>query len=113
MLPPPVHVMSGKRAKLIDLCPKKGMPRPGLDADLILFDPTEAYMIAASTWHARCDKTLCGGRHSLGLPVTKRPRGKTLLDNGEVKATAGQGRFSQATPRNWWALADDLRRQCG
>ena len=112
MLPPPVHVMSGNPAKLIDLYPKKGMLRPGLDADLILFDPTEPHMTTASTWHAHCDKTLYGGRHSLGLPVTKRQRGKTLLDKGEVKATAGQGRFSQATPRNWRALADDLRPQC-
>ena len=89
------------------------MLRPGLDADLILFDPTGPHRTIAGAWHTGCDRTLYGGRHSSDLPVATRQRGKELIDNGEVKATAGQGRFLQTTPRNWRARTADLRRQCG
>ena len=88
-----VEVMCEKPAKIFGLAPKKGVLAPGADADLVIFDPTKPYTIKAADQHAIVDYSMYEGRECIGAPVLVMQRGQVLVDDGEMKAQAGQGQY--------------------
>lgn len=87
------RLFSENPAKIFGFYPKKGMIQKGSDADLILFDPNRVHTIQHRTQHSKAPYTLYEGRRCLGTPILSMQRGRILVENGEMKAKPGEGRF--------------------
>jgi len=87
------QLFSENPARIFGFYPKKGVIQKGSDADLILFDPSRAHTIQHRTQHSKAPYTLYEGKNCLGMPVLSMQRGRILVENGEMKATPGAGRF--------------------
>jgi len=88
-----VQLLSESPARIFGLYPKKGIIQGGSDADLIIFDPNQIHTIQHKTQHSGAPYTLYEGRRCLGMPIFSMQRGKTLVENGEVKGKPGEGKF--------------------
>jgi dihydropyrimidinase len=88
-----VQLLSENPAKIFGLYPRKGSIQRDSDADLVLFDPAEIQAIHQKTLHSGAPYTLYEGKKCLGKPVLSIQRGKVLIENGELKATPGSGKF--------------------
>ena len=87
------QLFSENPAKIFGFYPKKGAIQKGSDADLILFDPNRVHTIQHRTQHSKAPYTLYEGRRCLGMPIFSMQRGSILIEDGEMKAKPGQGRF--------------------
>lgn len=92
-LPRLVQVTTENPARIFGLYPQKGVLENGSDADLVIFDPSVRHRVEAANQHVKIDYTMYEGRECLGAPVLVMQRGKVLLEDGELKATPGQGKF--------------------
>lgn len=87
------RVLSENPARIFGLYPKKGVLRPGSDADLVLFDPSLQVRISNETQHSNATYTLYEGMTVQGAPVLSMQRGELILDHGRLRARSGEGRF--------------------
>jgi dihydropyrimidinase len=87
------RLFSENPAKIFGFYPKKGVIQKGSDADLILFDPNRVHTIQHRTQHSKAPYTLYEGRRCLGTPILSMQRGRILVENGEMKAKPGEGKF--------------------
>lgn len=92
-LPHLVKMTCENPARIFGLYPKKGVLEEGSDADVVIFDPTISHTIRAENQHLNVDYTMYEGRECLGAPTLVMQRGKILLENGELKAKPGQGKY--------------------
>jgi len=92
-LPRLVQVMSENPAKIFGLYPRKGALAVGSDADLVIFDPQLEHTITGEEQHSNAPYTLYEGWRCLGRPVFSLQRGEVILEEGEVVAEAGRGKF--------------------
>jgi dihydropyrimidinase len=87
------QLFSENPAKIFGFYPKKGMIQKGSDADLILFDPNRVHTVQHRTQHSKAPYTLYEGRRCLGMPIFSMQRGRILVEDGEMKAKPGGGKF--------------------
>ncbi len=87
------RLFSENPARIFGFYPRKGVIQKGSDADLILFEPSRVHTIQHRTQHSKAPYTLYEGKTCLGMPVLSMQRGRILVENGEMKATPGAGRF--------------------
>jgi dihydropyrimidinase len=92
-LPLLVRVLSENPAKIFGLYPKKGTMRVGSDADLLILDPAQSYIIEAKTLHGNSDFTLYEGWRCQGKPVLTMQRGNIVLRDGVLQTSPGNGKF--------------------
>jgi len=92
-LPHLVKMTCENPAKIFGLYPRKGVLEKGADADVVIFDPAIAHTIPDKNPHTQVDYSLYAGRRCLGAPVVVIQRGQVVMENGEIKAEPGQGRF--------------------
>ena len=92
-LPHLVKMTCENPAKIFGLYPQKGVLEKGADADVVIFDPAIAHTIPDKNPYANVDYSLYAGRRCLGAPVVVIQRGQVVMENGEIKAEPGQGRF--------------------
>ncbi|HIJ57931.1 MAG TPA: amidohydrolase family protein [Deltaproteobacteria bacterium] len=92
-LPLMVKLMCENPARIFGLYPQKGVLQKGSDADLVIFDPTLPHTIRADAQHAKVDYSMYEGRACVGAPVLVMQRGNVLVENGELKASSGQGKY--------------------
>ena len=92
-LPLLVKLMCENPARIFGLYPQKGVLEKGSDADLVIFDPTVPLTIEAAAQHAKVDYSMYEGRACVGAPVLVMQRGNVLVENGDYKAVAGQGKY--------------------
>lgn len=86
-------------AKMYGLYPQKGTIAVGSDADLVLWDATRKVTLANANLHHNVDYTPYEGFQVTGYPVMTLLRGRTVWNDGEVRAEPGAGRFLPcATP---------------
>lgn len=78
--------------------PTKGRLLPGLDADIVLFDPDREVMLSAPTLHSQVDHSTYEGMRVRGFPVTTISRGEIVVEDGTLAAEPGRGRLA---PRGW------------
>ena len=90
-----VALNSTNAAKLYGLHPQKGTIAVGADADIAIWDPARKVTITNSMLHHNVDYTPFEGRTITGWPVTVLSRGTVVCHEGQLKATAGHGRFLQ------------------
>jgi dihydropyrimidinase len=88
-----VELLATNPAKLFGLYPRKGTIAVGSDADLVVFDPDKRVTISAATHHSRADYTLYEGTEVTGAPEVVLLRGHVLVENDELVAAPGIGRF--------------------
>jgi dihydropyrimidinase len=94
-----VDATSGAPARLFGLDDSKGSIRPGLDADLVVFDPGATRSLEASNLHSRCDHSPYAGRVVTGWPAVTISRGDVVAADGEpVDPHPGRGRFVRRSP---------------
>ena len=92
-LPQLVKLTCENPAKIFGLYPKKGTLKEGSDADVVLFDPTLSHTIQAKNQHLKADYSMYEWRQCLEAPVLVMQRGKVLIENGQLKAEPGQGKY--------------------
>ena len=88
-----VEITSTAAAKMFGLFPKKGTIAVGSDADIVIFDPDREQTISAQTHHMNVDYSAYEGRKIRGVVATVLSRGKVVIEQGEYKGKAGEGRF--------------------
>ena len=90
-----VDLLATQPARLFGLYPRKGTIAIGADADIVVFDPERRETISASTHHSKCDYSLYEGTEVAGAPEHVLLRGSLLVEDGELVAVPGTGRFVQ------------------
>src|ERR671936_2647894 len=88
-----VELTSTAAAKMFGLFPRKGTIAVGSDADIVIFDPDREQTISAATHHMRVDYSAYEGWKVKGVTEMVLSRGKVIVEDGEWKGKAGDGRF--------------------
>ena len=95
-----VRTMSRNPARIFGLS-KKGAIAPGMDADIVLFDPTETYTVTAADNASEADFSIYEGREVTGRVKKTFSRGELVVDDGEIVGTPGHGEFVPREIPNW------------
>jgi len=75
----------------LDHC--KGSITEGLDADIAIWDPEEKREVRAVDMHDNMEFTPYEGMHLTGWPTTVIQRGKVIVEDNELQAGRGDGKF--------------------
>ena len=81
---------------------RKGSIAPGMDADLVVFDPSTPFEFSTRTSYMNVDYDLFEGQTSSGSVRHTFCRGELVYDRGEILTQPGHGRF---VPRSLGAAA--------
>jgi len=92
-LPRLVELISSKPADLFGLSPRKGRLDPGCDADIVLFDPQEKWIMGRETQHMAADWSAYEGIEITGKIKKVFSRGELIIDGNECLARKGRGRY--------------------
>ena len=76
-------------ARLYGLYPRKGVIRPGADADIVVWDRHETWTLRASQQHMKADYTPYEGMTITGRPRQVLLRGETVAVRGETNGPFG------------------------
>ncbi len=98
-LPQLVARLCENPAKIFGLYPRKGVLRPGSDADIVILNPNRKYTITDSHPDLKVDFSLYAGRRGRGAPVLTMQRGAVLFENDEIKGRPGHGIYLPAVSR--------------
>ncbi|MDR3295188.1 MAG: dihydropyrimidinase [Clostridiales Family XIII bacterium] len=93
-----VAVCATNVAKLFGLSARKGALQPGLDADIVIYDPKKAFTIQNSLMHGDNDHTIWEGVKLKGYPVATYSRGSLVYEDGAFLGKKGAGRFVKCKP---------------
>jgi dihydropyrimidinase len=88
-----VELTSTNVAKYFGLYPRKGTIAPGSDADIVVWDPEKRLTISAQTHHSNVNYNLFEGTEVTGAPEVVLVRGQVIVENDELVAQPGAGRF--------------------
>ena len=99
-LPKMAQVLAENPARRFGLYPKKGSLQQGGDADVVIFDPNEEWIISADVLHTAADFTPYQGWRIKGRVVTVLLGGEVLLQSGNLTKEPGVGRFVPQEPLN-------------
>jgi dihydropyrimidinase len=72
---------------------QKGTIEEGKDADFAILDPNLKRTVSVENMHSNIDYTLYEGKELTGWPVMTISRGEVIMENGELKADRGRGKF--------------------
>jgi dihydropyrimidinase len=93
-----VQVTSTNAAKAYNIYPKKGTIAIGSDADLVLIDPSHRARLTADFLHANVDYSIYENYVTEGYPSTTISRGEVVVEENQLVATEGRGRFLPRKP---------------
>jgi dihydropyrimidinase len=88
-----VELVSTNVAKRFGLYPRKGTIAVGSDADVVVWDPEKQVTISAQTHHSNVNYNLFEGTEVAGAPEVVLVRGQVIVENDELVAEPGAGRF--------------------
>jgi len=93
------EVTSAAPARLFGLDARKGAVRPGLDADLVVFDPGATRRLDPHSLHSRADQSPYAQLQVTGWPALTLSRGRVIAAAGEPAGPVpGRGRFIPRAP---------------
>jgi dihydropyrimidinase len=88
-------------ARIMGLYPRKGRLEPGSDADVVVFDPRERWMVTTSNQHSNATYTMFEGQELLGRVKKVLSRGRLVVDGEGFSGSAGHGVFLPSKAGNW------------
>jgi dihydropyrimidinase len=88
-----VELVATNPARIFGLYPRKGTIAVGSDADLVVFNPERRLTLSATTHHSNVDYSLFEGTEVVGAPETVLVRGQVVVQDRELVAEPGAGRF--------------------
>jgi dihydropyrimidinase len=92
-----VELAATAPARIFGMAGQKGSIAPGLDADILLWDPNAAYTISAATQRMATDYSMFEGWQVRGNAAKVFSRGELVVDNttqpGKFLGATGRGRF--------------------
>ncbi len=88
-----VAVTSTNAARIFNIHPRKGSLSVGADADLVVWDPEGTRRISAETHHQNIDFNIYEGMEVTGIPTVTLSHGTVVWKDGELRTTAGHGRY--------------------
>ena len=91
-----VNLLSTGPAKAFGLYPKKGVIAEGSDADIVVFDPDESWILSKDTLHSASGYTAFEGVSVTGKVIMTYLRGRLIMGDGLYLGLAGDGRFIKA-----------------
>lgn len=93
-----VDVTSTVAAKIFGLYPDKGCIEVGSIADIVIWDPEAETIIRTEDQISKSDFNIFEGMTVRGKADTVILRGRVAVDEGQMKAAQGHGRFVQLSP---------------
>jgi dihydropyrimidinase len=93
-----VAITSGNCARIFNLAGRKGVIAEGADADIVLWDPSATRTLSARTQRSKVDFNIFEGRQVTGLATHTISRGALVYADGDLRATAGHGRYVKRPP---------------
>ncbi len=88
-----VALGSANHARMYGMYPRKGVLAVDADADVAIWDPDKEVTISASMLHDRAGYTPFEGMTLKGWPETVVSAGRVIVENGNLNAARGSGRF--------------------
>jgi dihydropyrimidinase len=92
-----VELAATAPARIFGMAGQKGSIAPGLDADILLWDPNADYTISAATQRMATDYSMFEGWQVRGNAAKVFSRGELVVDNttrpGQFLGATGRGRF--------------------
>jgi dihydropyrimidinase len=92
-LPRMAEICAAAPARRFGLYPQKGALLPGADADLVLLDPQEKWVMGQESLHMAADWCAYEGIEVTGRIKQVYSRGELIIDQGQRVAEYGRGRF--------------------
>lgn len=94
-----IEVVASTPARLFGLGDRKGRLEPGLDADVVVWDPAATRRLDAASLHMRTDHSPYASTTVTGWPALTISRGTVVARDGEpAQIEAGRGRFLPRRP---------------
>src|SRR5215469_2872201 len=93
-----VELTSTNPARLFGLYPRKGTIAIGGDADLVVLDPRRKRVVDGRSMRSRAGYSAYDGQEVHGWPRFTISRGEVVLEDDEVTARPGRGRWLPRTP---------------
>jgi dihydropyrimidinase len=95
-----VDLIATSPARLFGLAASKGALAPGMDADVVVFDPAASRRLTPENLHMRVDHSPYADLEIRGWPMVTLSRGRVVSRGGEpVGDAVGWGRFVARAPR--------------
>ncbi|MCH8868884.1 MAG: amidohydrolase family protein [Chloroflexi bacterium] len=91
-----VDITSANAAKIFGLYPRKGALAAGSDADITIIDPSIRRPLTSDDLHLE-DYSIWEGWEAQGWPVTTVLRGKVMVEDRKLLASAGYGQLIART----------------
>ncbi|MFQ5857317.1 MAG: dihydropyrimidinase [Anaerolineae bacterium] len=88
-----VQLLGTNPARIFGLYPRKGTLTPGADADVVIYDPREAWTLTDDDLHSNAGFTPYAGMAIQGRVRTTISRGHIVWHEGEFRGDPGHGRF--------------------
>lgn len=88
-----LKVVSENPAQRLGLWPRKGIISVGSDADLTVVDLNEKKEIKAEETFTKCEHTPYQGEEVVGVPSLTLVRGEIVMEEGNILAEPGHGKF--------------------
>ena len=93
-----VELCASNPSKLFGLDHVKGALTPGLDADIVIYDPKKNVTIKNSEMHGNLDHTIWEDAKIKGYPVATYSKGNLVYKDGEFVGQKGAGKLIKCKP---------------